>query len=187
MTEERAQIVRATRPIHAVGTAVCISIVVGAAFVFLVPGMKSRQETREQFDRLAAATERLEAAARSNRSLNAEAARLSESVESRMVTLRPADQLNRVLADLTDLCLSHGVVPEVIQPRDLVPDPVTPIIPIRFEITGRLDVVYELLGVFESQHPDLHLRSITLEHTGPETVRMRTVLSWLTGTTVAAN
>ena len=181
---QRTEIQAAARPIHAAGAAACVAIVAVAAAVFVVPGMKSNKENRERFAALSAATERLENAARANRSLNAEAERLAESVSDRMVDLSPPENLNRVLAELTDLCLARGITPEVIQPREPVPDPIAPSIPIRFEVSASLDRVYALLGVFEYEHPDLHVRGITIEHIGPETVRMRTVLSWLTGTIV---
>ena len=184
--QQRSEIQAASRPIHIIGATACVAIIAVAAAVFVVPGMKSRKQTHEQFAALAAATERLEAAARTNRALNAEAERLAESLEDRMVTLRTPDQLNRVLAELTELCLAQEITPEIIQPREAVPDPIAPTVPIRFEVTGSLERVYALLGHFENERPDLHVRSITIEHIGPETVRMRTVLSWLTGTTVTA-
>jgi Tfp pilus assembly protein PilO len=169
----------ANRRVHLVGTLACCAMLAGSAVVFLLPGFKSRQQAGVQLTRLTAVAEELDAAARANHSLKAQVDKARESVESRMVRLVPAEDLNRRLAELTTLCLDHGLTPEVLQPLDRRSGGVSPILPIRFEVSGPLDGVYRLMGSFDDHHPDLHLESIAIEHTGPRTVRMRTVLLWL--------
>ncbi len=167
-------------PIHLVGAAVCLALVAAAAYTVVTPVVKARAESKAQLARLSSVSAELAQVAQVNRTLEAQLERTSASVEARMVTLVPAQDLNRRLAELTTLCLDRGLTPEVIQPREPVNGAVTPIQPIRFETSGPAEAVFGLLGLFENDHPDLHLDTLTLEHVGPQTVRLRTTLSWLT-------
>jgi Tfp pilus assembly protein PilO len=166
--------------VHAVGGAVCLVIIAAAVYAFVTPIVRARHEAGLQLARLSAVTAELDQAAGVNRGLEGQLVRVRTSVEERMVPLTPAQELNRRLAELTTICLDHGLIPEAIQPRETVRGPVTLIQPIRFEVSGPIGSVYELLGKFDREHPDLHAESLTIEHTGPGTVRMRTVLLWLT-------
>lgn len=174
------QIAHASRPIHMVGMAACAGIVAAAAVVFLLPGIKASNESRAQVARLEAVSRELDTAARTNRALAAQVQKLSDSVEARRVPLSTYADLNRRLADLTKVCLDHDLTPESIQPQPVVPGGVTTIVPIRFEVSGSPADVYGIIGLFDHEHPDMHLGSLTIEHAGPETLRLRTVLDWHT-------
>lgn len=166
--------------VHAAGAAVCAVIIAAAVYAFVTPIIRTRHDAGLQLARLAAVSRELDQAAGVNRGLEAQLARLRSSVDERMVTLTPPHELNRRLAELTTISIEHGLTPEAIQPRETVRSPVTLIQPIRFEVSGPIQSVYDLLARFDREHPDLHAESLTIEHTGPGTVRMRTVLSWLT-------
>lgn len=166
--------------IHAVGATVCTLTIAAAVYAFVTPIVRARHEAGLELARLSAVTAELDQAAGVNRGLAAQRDRVKASVDTRMVALTPPQELNRRLAELTTICLDHGLTPEAIQPQESKRSAVTLVQPIRFEVSGQLGSVYELLGTFDREHPDLHAESLTIEHTGPETVRMRTVLSWLT-------
>lgn len=166
--------------VHAVGATVCAVIIAAAVYAFVTPIIRARHEAGLQLARLSTVSSELDQAAGVNRGLEAQLVRLRTSVEERMVPLTPPQELNRRLAELTTICVDHGLTPEAIQPREAVRSPVTLIQPIRFEVSGPIQSIYELLARFDRDHPDLHAETLTIEHIGPETVRMRTVLSWLT-------
>jgi Tfp pilus assembly protein PilO len=180
MKPEHAEKTGSNGIVHAVGATVCTMIVAAAVYAFVTPIVRDRQDAAIQLARLSAVTAELEQAAGVNRGLQSQLGRVRDSVRERMVTLTPPQELNRRLAELTSISLDLGLTPESIQPRESVRGPVTLIQPIRFEVSGPIEAVYELLGKFDAEHPDLHAESLTIEHTGPGTVRMRTVLSWLT-------
>ena len=167
-------------PVHAIGTLACLTIVAAAAALFFVPTLKARASAKAQLAELADINQKLDQAAEVNRSLKAQRDQLRERVDSRGIVLAPAQDLNRRLAELTSLTIDHGLVPEFIQPRESIQARGATFVPIRYEITGSPDAIYGILAQFDQEHPDLHLETITLEYTGPETVRLRTVLSWLT-------
>ncbi len=169
-----------TATVHAAGATVCIAMVALAVYTFVAPIIRARHEAGASLARLSEVTAELERTAGVNRGLEDQIDRVRSSVESRMVPLTPPQELNRRLAQLTSICLEHGLTPDAIQPRDAVRGPVVLVQPIRFEVSGPIEAVYALLGAFDRDHPDLHAESLTIEHTGPGTVRMRTVLSWLT-------
>lgn len=166
--------------IHTVGGVVCAVIVSAAIYAFVTPIVRARHESNLQLARLSTVSEELAQVVSVNRGLESQRDRLAASVQARAMTLIPAQDLNRRLADLTNLCLENGLSPEVIQPRESRRGSVTVIQPIRFEVSGPVDSIYELLGRFDRDHPDLHADALTIEHTSPGTVRMRTVLSWFT-------
>ncbi len=166
--------------VHVAGGVVCAVIVAAAAYAFVTPIVRARYESSVQLARLATVSEELSRTVGVSRGLENQRDRLRDSVRERTVALTPAQDLNRRLADLTDLCLASGLTPEVIQPRQPVRGPVTLIQPIRFEVSGPIASIYELLGRFDQDHPDLHADALTLEYTGPGIVRMRTDLSWFT-------
>lgn len=181
MTPPTQDPVRAvTRPVHAAGAGVCVLMVSLSAFMFLMPGVRARAESREQFARLAAVSKELEVATGTNRAISAQGDSLDESIRARAITLSPPEDLNRRLAELNRVLLDLGLTPEAIHPRDTVRGGITPVIPIRVEVTGAFETVYGLLGVLDTDFPDLHVEPVTFEYLGPGTVRMRAVLSWLT-------
>ncbi len=165
--------------LHAIGTLSCLTIVAAAAALFFIPTMKTRASAKAQLAELAEINQTLDQSAQTNRELNAHLRQLRERVESRGIVLSPAQDLNRRLAELTSLTIEHGLVPEFIQPREAIQVRGARFQPIRYEVTGSPAAVYGLLGRFDREHPDLHLETVTIEYTGPETVRLRTVLSWL--------
>lgn len=180
MSNESKQVAHAARPIHLAGAAACAAVVGAAAVVFLLPGVKARQEVQARVARLEAVSEQLDTAARTNRALAAQVQRLEESVDARRVPLSTFADLNRRLAELTSVCLDNGLNPESIQPQPALKGGVTSVVPIRFEVSGRPEAVYGIIGLFDREHPDMHLRTITIEHVGPEILRLRTVLDWHT-------
>lgn len=180
MSTATKQAFRAARPIHLAGGGACAGIVAAAAVLVLLPGVRSRQEASAQFDRLEEVSLQLENAARSNRALSSQIQRVSESVESRRVPLDPQSELNRRLAALTAVCMEAGLTPESIQPQTPITGGVTAVVPIRFEVNGSPEAIYGLIGLFDDAHADMHLRSLTIEHVGPGTMRLRTVLDWHT-------
>ena len=167
-------------PVHAVGGLICAVIVAVAAYAFVTPLVRERHHDALQLARLTEVISTLDQATGVNRGLESQVARVRDSVEARMVKLTPQQELNRRLAELTTICIEHGLTPDAIQPREVVRSPITVIQPIRFEVSGTLESVYELLGLFDREHPDLHAETLIIEHSGPGTVKMRTVLSWLT-------
>jgi|TARA_R110000782_G_scaffold20675_19_gene55923 Tfp pilus assembly protein PilO len=180
MSDESKQISHASRPIHLAGTAACAGVVAAAAVLFLLPGVKARKALQAQEVRLGSVNAQLDSAAKTNRALATQVQRLEESVETRRVPLSTFADLNRRLAELTSVCLDRGLAPESIQPQPARAGGVTTVVPIRFEVSGTPDDVYEIIGLFDREHPDMHLGSITIEYVGPETLRLRTVLDWHT-------
>lgn len=180
MNDHHNKLKASTRPVHLTGAAVCLAIVGAAGGLFFIPTVRAAKASGAAAQELVEVSQTLEQSATMNRTLTAQVAQLEASLESRDITLTGIDDLNRRLAELTALCVSHGLTPEAIQPREVVAGSVTPIVPIRFEVLGSLGAVDNLLGVFDEQFPDLHIHQLTIEHTAPETVRLRCVLSWLT-------
>lgn len=170
----------ATATVHVLGAVFCAVMVGVSAAMFLIPGVKSRAVATAEVERLSAVSQELDRAAGTVGALQSQLDKLARNVEVRDVTLFPESDLNRRLAVLNTLSLELGLTPEVIQPGQRVQGKLTPEIPIRYEVLGSVGDIYGLLGIFDRQFPDLHLRGITIEHTGPETVRLRTVLSWMT-------
>jgi len=180
MKDPRRKPAGSSTSVHAIGALSCVTIMAAAAALFLIPTLKARAIARSQLAELAEISHRLDQVAQANRDLNALARQLRERVDSRGITLAPPQDLNRRLAELTSLTIEQGLVPEFIQPREPVQSRGARFQPIRYEVTGSPAGIYELLGRFDREHPDLHLESVTIEYTSPETIRLRTVLSWLT-------
>lgn len=170
----------AVRAVHLAGAGACVLVVAAASGLFFVPTVRAAKASQAASDALNATTASLAQAADLNRSLNAQIERLESSLAPRRVEMTGIDDLNRRLAELTGLCVENGLTPEVIQPREVATGGVTPVVPIRFEVTGTTEAVFGLLGLFDAEFPDLHILQLSLDHTAPGVVRLRCVLSWLT-------
>lgn len=165
--------------VHGIGAAVCLTIVAGAVFVGVFPTMRARAAERTEIARLEQV--------RSDRTrVGEEYAALSESLRkvradnaSRWVDLRGERQLNMRMADLTTLLTDRGFEIQALQAADVQVGPVVARIPIRLEVLGPLADAINLLGTLDEDYPDLHCETINIEHTGPESVRLRLNLRWL--------
>jgi Tfp pilus assembly protein PilO len=180
MNDEKTGLNSATRPVHLVGFGACVLVVAAASALFLVPSLRAARASNAATVELATLTGSLVQAAGMNRALTAQIEQLEASLRTRGVALDGIDELNGRLADLTTLCVENGLIPEIIQPRQAITDGPTTVVPIRFEVLGSLGALDHLLGVFDERFPDLHIQELTIEHTGPETLRLRSVLWWLT-------
>lgn len=180
MTPTDASLRTAARPVHLAGAGVCLLVIAAASGLFFVPTVRAAKASQEASQALATTTAALGQAAGMNRTLTAQIEQIEASLAPRRVVLIGIDDLNHRLAELTTLCVENGLTPEVIQPREAVTGGVTITVPIRFEVTGNLETIFGLLGLFDARFPDLHIQQLSIEHTAPGVARLRSVLSWLT-------
>lgn len=180
MNDAKRQARAAVRPVHAVGALVCAVVIATAIGTVMVPRLRADREHRDRLTRFEAVTASLGQASAVDAALESQVRELRGSVQARRVDLTHTDELNRRLADLTTVLGASGLSVETLQAGERFP--VGPVIAmtIRLDGTGPLEQVYELLGVFDRDEPDLHIESLVIEHTGPGTVRLRAILRWLT-------
>lgn len=180
MNNEHTALNAATRPVHIAGLGASLLVIAAASGLFLIPTLRAARASSERDAELVTLTGSLDQVAGMNRTLTVQIEQLEASLGPREVRLTGINELNARLAELTNLCVESDLTPEVIQPRESVAGGVTVVVPIRFEVLGSLEAVDELLRVFDDRFPDLHIRQMSIEHTGPGLVRFRSVLSWLT-------
>ncbi len=168
-----------TTTVHGLGAAACLTIVAGAAFIGVFPTTRARAAERTEIARL-------EQVRADRVRVGEEYAALSQSLDavraenaSRWVDLRGERQLNMRMADLTTMLTDRGFDIQALQAGDVEPGAVVSRIPIRLEVLGSLANGMNLLETLDRDYPDLHCDTINIEHTGPESIRLRLNMRWL--------
>lgn len=180
MSERRAAVRAATRPIHVVGAVICAGVIAGAAALVVIPATKRSRSERDTLLALEQVNRQLADASKVNESLGQTARELGKRIQDREVKLTPVSDLNRRVSDLTGLLGEIGLGVEVLQASEPVKGALLTSVPIRLETSGSLEACYDLLGRLEEENPDLQVDSVAIEHTGPERVRLRLQLRWMT-------
>ena len=170
----------ATKPIHAAGAAVCAVVLTAAVGLGVIPRLRAERADHDRMTHFEETKATLAHASEANAMLLDHVRNLREAVKSRQFDLTPSSGLNRRLAELTATLEDSGVTIELLQPGEEVTGGITPVIPIRMDVAGKLDQIYALLGVLDDENPDIHLESLALEYVGPGTMRLRTRARWLT-------
>lgn len=169
---------RSLRAIHA-GFATAAVLVVGSAgAIGVIPAHRAQVEQRTQRSELLSVNENLDTVGAVYASLEDRVAELENRIESYGYVLTSARDLNRRLSDLTRLFESQSLEIGSLQPQALVSGEKVSHIPLRIEVSGPLESLLRLLDTFEDSYPDLHIDSLTLEFSGPESLRLRMSVRW---------
>ena len=168
-----------TTAVHAVGATLCLAIVAASVSIGVYPMMRSRAAERTEIARLAQVRADRSRVGEEYTALNASLQRVRSENAARWVDLAGERQLNLRMAEITTMLAAEGFDIQALRADDPVSGAVVSHIPIRLEVLGPLGRATELLASLDRDYPDLHCETINLEHTGPETVRLRLDIRWL--------
>ncbi|MEM9373621.1 MAG: hypothetical protein AAGA55_08240 [Planctomycetota bacterium] len=170
------------RIIHLIGSGACLLILGGASALGVVPALRARAADQSLRADLGVSAAALDSAGDAHVRLVDQARGMRESIRSRDVELMPASGVNRLMADLTVMFENSALSLLTLQPRSVEEaraGEALRAIPIQATAEGRLEDVLGLFGTIRRQHPDIHMEGLVLEHTGPETLRLRADFRWL--------
>lgn len=170
-----------TTAIHAIGATLCVAIIAGALLIGLVPMQRARSAERAERAQAASLDDQLRRAGEAFSGLDRQVESLRAAIEARGISLTPESRLNQRLAELTSMLVDRGLAVQTLQPGEKEPGGANGVVPIRLDMIGTLDRIVALLGELDETQPDLHIDAISLEHAGPENVRLRASVRWLLG------
>lgn len=165
--------------IHTAGFLACCTVVSAAGAAVFIPLSGQRQESRQIARDLLDLDRRAREVAISNMAISERIEALSSGNAARAYPVRKVTEINTRLAEINDMLERSGLAVDLLQPSNAVVAGSVRVVPIQMEIRGPIRTVHEVLTEFFEHHQDIHMESISIEHTGPDAVRSRASLRWL--------
>ncbi|GEM_PF-3236369 len=179
LSKPNGSVKQGTTAIHLAGAGACCVILAGASALGVVPAVKAHNADQVVRDQLSSVSLELDELGAAHMRLIERVERERAAVESRDVALSTPDGVNRLMADLTGMFESMGLAILVLQPRPVEAAEPLSESPVQVAIQGTLAQVLDLFARLDAQHPDIHVRSVSMNHVGPGTIQVRAEFRWL--------
>lgn len=167
-----------TRLVHLAGAGACLVILTGASALGVVPALRSHNADQQLRDQLTAVTRELESVGDAHEALVGQVVQAREAVSIRDIDIESPGRVNHLMAELTEMFESMGFALQTLQPGAIEPGEPLSVIPIQVAVAGDLDRVLSIFDRLSAEHPSIHVHGLSLDHAGPETVRVRAEFRW---------